>query len=88
LIGFLIFRSTFLPRILGLLMAFAGVGWLILLTPFANPLSTYLKILGFIAEASLMLWLIVKGVNVQRWKKQAIAARSSDEPLGVVQMPD
>ena len=88
LIGYLIFRSTFLPRILGLLMAFAGVGWLILLTPFANPLSTYLKVLGFIAEASLMLWLIVKGVSVQRWKEQAIAARSSDEPPGVVHMPD
>jgi hypothetical protein len=87
-IGYLIFRSTFLPRILGLLMAFAGVGWLIFLTPFANPLSTYLKVLGFIAEASLMLWLIVKGVNDQRWKEQAIAARSSDEPLGVVHVSE
>jgi hypothetical protein len=74
LIGYLIFRSTFLPRILGVLMAFAGLGWLIILSPLANHLSTYLKILGFLAEASLMLWLIVKGVNVQRWKEQASAA--------------
>jgi hypothetical protein len=71
LLGYLIFRSTFLPRILGVLMALAGLGWLIFLSPLTNYLSTYLKVLGFLAEASLMLWLIVKGVNEQRWKEQA-----------------
>jgi hypothetical protein len=74
LIGYLIFRSTFLPGILGVLMALAGLGWLIFLTPLANHLSTYLKVIGFLAEMSLMLWLIVKGVNVQKWKEQARAA--------------
>ena len=74
LIGYLIFRSTFLPRILGVLMAFAGLGWLIFLSPLANHLSTYLKALGFLAELSLCLWLVVKGVDVQRWKEQASAA--------------
>jgi Domain of unknown function (DUF4386) len=74
LLGYLIFRSTFLPRILGVLMAFAGLGWLIFLSPLANYLSTYLKVIGFLAEMSLMLWLIVKGVNVQRWKEQASTA--------------
>jgi hypothetical protein len=71
LLGYLILRSTFLPRILGVLMALAGLGWLIFLSPLTNYLSTYLKVLGFLAEASLMLWLIVKGVNEQRWKEQA-----------------
>jgi hypothetical protein len=74
LIGYLIFRSTFLPRFLGVLMAFAGLGWLILLSPLANDLSTYLKVLGFLADASLILWLIVNSVNVQRWREQASAA--------------
>jgi hypothetical protein len=74
MLGYLIFRSTFLPRILGVLMALAGLGWLTFLSPLANYLSTYLKVLGFLAEASLMLWLIVKGVNLQRWKEQANAA--------------
>ena len=82
LIGYLIFRSTFLPRILGVLMALAGLGWLIFLSPHANHLSTYLKVLGFLAEASLMLWLLVKGVNDQRWKEQASAARSCDGASG------
>jgi Domain of unknown function (DUF4386) len=75
LIGYLIFRSTFLPRILGALMALAGLGWLIFLwPPLANSLLTYLEVLGFLAEASLMLWLLVIGVNAQRWKQRASAA--------------
>jgi hypothetical protein len=82
LLGYLIFRSTFLPRILGVLMAFAGVGWLIFLSPLENRLSTYLKVLGFFAELSLCLWLVVKGVNVQRWKEQNSATRSSEGQSG------
>ena len=75
LIGYLIFRSAFLPRILGVLMAFAGLGWLTFLyPPLANHLSPYNLVLGFLAELLLMLWLLVKGVDVQRWKEQASAA--------------
>jgi hypothetical protein len=75
LIGYLILKSTFLPRILGVLMASAGLGWLTFLSPpLANYLSPYILVLGFLAELALMLWLLVMGVNVQRWKKQASAA--------------
>jgi hypothetical protein len=72
LIGYLIFRSTFLPRFLGVLMALSGVGWLMLLAPsLANHLLAYIEIVGVLAEASLMLWLLVRGVNVARWREQA-----------------
>jgi Domain of unknown function (DUF4386) len=75
LIGYLIFKSSFLPRILGVLMAFAGLGWLtFLFPPLANYLSPYNLVLGFLAELALMLWLLVMGVDVQRWKEQARAA--------------
>jgi hypothetical protein len=74
-IGYLIYNSTFLPRILGLLMALSGVGWLMFLSP---PLAThflpFIELLGILAEASLMLWLLVLGVNVDRWQQQAIVA--------------
>jgi len=72
LIGYLIFRSAFLPRLLGVLMAFAGLGWLSFLSPpLANTLSPHILVLGFIAELSLCLWLLVMGVNAQRWLEQA-----------------
>ena len=71
-IGYLILRSTFLPRTLGVMMMLAGLGWLAFLSPLlANHLSIYIKVLGILAEGALMLWLLVLGVNVQRWKEQA-----------------
>jgi hypothetical protein len=72
LLGYLTFRSTFLPPVLGVLMALAGVGWLAFLSPtLAHYLTLYIEIVGILAEASLMLWLIVMGVNVPRWQKLA-----------------
>jgi len=40
----------------------------------ANQLSHYILPLGFVAELLLLLWLLVKGVDVQRWREQAGAA--------------
>jgi len=72
LIGYLTFKSAFLPRILGALMAFAGLSWLtFLLPPLAKYLSPYNLACGLIGEASVFLWLLVMGVNAQRWREQA-----------------
>jgi hypothetical protein len=77
LIGYLIFRSTFLPRVLGGLIAFGGLGWLTFLSPsLANHLSPYNLGSGILGQESVMLWLLVMGVNVQRWKEQARAGRT------------
>ena len=78
LIGFLIYRSTFLPRILGALIAFGGLSWLTYLSPqLSDYLSPYNLACGLLGEASVFLWLLVMGVNVQRWQEQASAARAS-----------
>jgi hypothetical protein len=72
IIGYLIFKSNFLPRFLGVLMMLAGVGWLSALSvSLVNHLSPGVEILGFLAELALMLWLIIKGVNLQRWNEQS-----------------
>jgi hypothetical protein len=74
LIGYLIFRSTFLPRILGVLLALGGLGWLTFVSPqLANYLSPYNMAPGILGEGVLTLWLLVMGVNAQRWKEQANA---------------
>ena len=74
LFGCLIFRSGFLPRILGVLMAFAGLGWLPFLSPgLANSLSPYNFAVGFIGEASLMLWLLFMGIHLSPWKQTVLS---------------
>ncbi len=75
LIGWLIIKSAFLPRILGLGMVIAGLGWLTFLwPPLANDLSPYNLAPGILGEGTLTLWLLVMGVNAERWKEQASAA--------------
>jgi len=79
-IGYLIFRSGYLPKTIGVLMQIAGVCYLtnsfalILAPAFANRIFPAILVPAFVGEASLCLWLLVKGVNVQRWEEQASAA--------------
>ena len=71
LIGYLVFRSTFLPRVLGALTVLSGMSWLTFLSPqLADALSPGIRILGVLGEFSLMGWLLVRGVNAERWNEQ------------------
>jgi len=48
------------------------LGWLTVLSPeLVKHIAAYIEITGIVAEGSLMLWLLVMGVNVQRWNQQA-----------------
>ncbi len=73
----MIFRSGYLPKILGVLMQIAGLCYLtnsfaLLLAPtFADMIFPAILVPAFIGELSLCLWLLVKGVNVPKWEKQA-----------------
>jgi len=72
LIGYLILRSTFLPRVLGVLMAIGGLSWLTFFSPsLAGQLFPYNMAPGIIGEGVLTLWLLAMGLNEQRWNEQA-----------------
>ena len=72
LLSYLIYRSTFLPRFLGILLALSGLGWLTFLSPhLAHQLLHYTMISSLLGEGSLTLWLLFVGINVQRWQQQA-----------------
>jgi Domain of unknown function (DUF4386) len=75
-VGYLIFRSTYLPRALGILMQIAGLSYLtnsftlVLAPALTNRLLPAILLPSFVGEASLCLWLLMKGVNVPKWQEQ------------------
>jgi hypothetical protein len=70
LTGYLIFHSTFFPRIPGFLMALAGLGYMTFLWPRlgSHLFFPWIVIPGIAGEGSLTLWLLVIGLNVEQWR--------------------
>jgi hypothetical protein len=77
LLGYLIFRSTFFPRALGVLVAIAGLAFLIgsftifLFPAAASAVGNPMLALDGIGELSLMLWLLVMGLDDRKWEEKA-----------------
>lgn len=82
-LGYLIFVSGYLPKIIGVLLTAAGVCYLfnsfaLFLAPsIAGALFPALFVPIFVAELSLAVWLLVKGVSVAKWNERVI--RSDQE---------
>ena len=78
--AYLVLRSSFLPRAIAVLLAIDGLAYLIysfadLLTPgFAAHLVPWIQLPALFGEGSLCLWLLVVGLDVERWKERASAA--------------
>jgi hypothetical protein len=76
-IGYLIYRSTFLPRLIGVLMAIDGVAYIansfttFLAPGFASHLVPYIELPTLVGEGGLTLWLLFAGINVARWERVA-----------------
>jgi uncharacterized protein DUF4386 len=81
LYGYLIFRSGYFPKTLGVLLIVASLSYLtnsftLFLAPAYAAMIVPILVLAFIGETSLCLWLIVKGVNVPKWQHQASMGRA------------
>ena len=74
LLGYLVFKSGFFPRILGILLIIAGVGYMIdSITFFLFPdFDVTISLITFWGEPVFMLWLLIKGVDVEQWEKRAL----------------
>lgn len=79
-IGYLVFRSAFHPGGIGVLLAFGASCYLTysfaaLLSPgFAAHLVPYIQLPSLAGGGSFCLWLLIVGLNVQRWKEWASTA--------------
>jgi hypothetical protein len=73
-LGYLVFKSGYIPRILGILLVIGGLGYLIdCLIVFLIPgLDVTISLFTFWGEVLLPLWLLIKGVNVEQWEKHAL----------------
>jgi hypothetical protein len=86
-VGYLVLKSTFLPRAIGVLLAIDALAYLTdgfatMLAPgFAARLVPWIGLPTIIAEGSLYLWLLVAGVNAERWKEQASRYREARSAL-------
>jgi hypothetical protein len=74
LLGFLMFKSGYFPKLLGILMMVAGVGYMadflvfFLLPQLDAPIAGF----AFLAEVIFPFWLLIKGVDVEVWKSRAL----------------
>lgn len=81
-IGYLIIKSQFLPKAIGVFMAIGGGCYLFysfatfLVPKFAASLVPFIQIPSGLAEISFALWLFIAGVNFTRWKEQEQIALS------------
>jgi Domain of unknown function (DUF4386) len=77
-LGYLVFKSDYFPRILGVLLIIACFSFLVdffgrfLLLNYGTTISTVVLLPAVIAEFSFCGWLLIKGVNVEQWKKHAL----------------
>ncbi len=80
ILGYLIYWSGYMPRAIGVLMAIAGVCYvinsfaLLLSPPLSNQLFPAILLPSLIAELSLALWLLVRGVNTEKWDQHVPSA--------------
>ena len=78
LTGYLTLRSTFLPRVMGIISLVGGAGWLTYVyPPLGNRLFLPLIIWALIGASITIGWLLIRGVDEQKWYEKAAASTSS-----------
>ncbi len=76
--GWLILKSTFLPRWLGVLAIIGAAGWLTFIwPPLGYRVFNVVALFGIVGSLALILWLLIKGVNEERWLERARGASTS-----------
>ena len=76
--GYLVFRSTLIPRLIGIALVLEGIGWITYLwPPLGVALFPVIAVFGVFGELALTAWLLLRGVDSERWRALA-AARAAE----------
>lgn len=72
--GYLVIKSGFVPKVIGFFLLIAGVGYVVDFTLFFlfPDITVTVSEYTFVGEVLLLLWLLVMGVNVERWQQRAL----------------
>ena len=72
--GYLVFKSGFLPKIIGVFLIIACFGYLTdsFIFFFVPDFGITFSEFTFLGEAMITFWLLIKGVNVEEWEKRAL----------------
>ncbi len=74
--GYLLYKSGYFPKFIGIMMQLAGVSYLVscfaifFVPRVASAIAPEAQLLAFIGELSYCLWLLIKGVNVAKWNER------------------
>jgi hypothetical protein len=88
-LGYLVYRSGFLPRFLGVLLVVSGLGYfanslaVFLVPDLTDVMATAVIIAALIGELPLTLWLLIKGVNADRWQDRSMSTTTVAAPGSV-----
>ena len=82
ILGYLIIKSGYFPKVLGILFVAAGIGYLVdtiglLLVPGYTTTPGLIALVIAVAELAFPIWLLVKGVNTDRWQNRTLALENA-----------
>lgn len=94
LLSYLVYRSGFLPKFLGVLLALGGIGYLaqsyghLLVPQYDGILSTVVLVLSIPGELAFTIWLLWKGVDVEQWEARDRATFTVSAPAVKPRRPE
>lgn len=82
ILGYLIVKSGYFPKVLGILFIAAGIGYLVdtiglLFVPSYTTTPGVIAMVIAVAEISFPIWLLVKGVNMDRWQNLTLVPETA-----------
>ena len=76
--GILVYRSTLIPRLIGAALVLEGIGWVTYLwPPLGVAIFPVIAFFGVFGEFALTAWLLIRGVDPDRWRALAAADQAA-----------